>query len=218
MVNPGCLGGGNYLGITGVGTTIANILNDGAVEKPGILQDHCKHSAQVAAGEIPDVVAIHQDGAAFYVVETHQQFDHGGFSSSGRANKGNLLAGPGDGREIFDDDFVRSVTELNVLELHGALHGLWLDGIFSFRHFLVFIQEFKHPLGRRGSLLEYIGDIGNLRDRLRKRAYVLDKCLDIADGDSILDSQPTAKDGYPHVTKVSDKHHDRHHYSGQELR
>ena len=45
------------------------------------------------AGEIADVVAVDQDGAAVDVVEAHQQLDHGGLAGAGRADDGDLLAG-----------------------------------------------------------------------------------------------------------------------------
>ena len=50
--------------------------------------------AQVAAGEVADVVPIHQDRAAVDIVEAHQQLDHGGLAGAGRADDGDL-AGPG---------------------------------------------------------------------------------------------------------------------------
>ena len=77
------------------GAAVADVLHDRAVVEPGILQDHAEHAAQVAAGEIPDVVAVHQDGAAVDIVEAHQQLDHGGLAGAGWADDGDLLAGLG---------------------------------------------------------------------------------------------------------------------------
>ncbi len=95
-----------------------------SVVKPGILQDHGKHLTQIVAGEVSDVVAIYQDRAAVDVVEPHQQFDHGGLASSGRADNGDLLAGGNGCREIIDDDFVRAVAKVDIFELHTTFNRL----------------------------------------------------------------------------------------------
>ena len=120
-----------------------------AVVKPGILQDHAEHAAQIAAGEILDVVAIHQDGAAVDIIEAHQQFDHGGLAGAGRADDGDLLAGFGVEGEIVDDDLIRAVAEVDILEIHAALHIAQLDRIGGIGHFLRFRQELEDTFGRR---------------------------------------------------------------------
>ncbi len=95
VVHVGGLGGCDDLFVGGVRAAVADVLHDGAVEQPGILQHHAEHAAQVVARELLDVVPVHQDGAAVDIVEAHQQLDHGGLAGAGRADDGDLLPGFG---------------------------------------------------------------------------------------------------------------------------
>ncbi len=82
---------------------------------------------------------------------------------------------------------------------------------------LVFIEEFKHPFSGRGGLLEHVRDVGELPDGSGKRADILDKCLDIANGDATPDRQPAAQNRHRHIAQVANEHHDRHHQAREEL-
>ena len=93
-----------------------------------------------------------------------------------------------------------------------------LDRVGGFGHFLGLGQELEDALGGGGRLLEDVGDVGDLRDRLGEGAHVLDEGLDIADGDRPSDRQVAAQDADGHVAQVADEVHDRHHQAGQELR
>ena len=122
MVRMGGLGCRDDFLIGGIRATVADVLHDGAVEKPGILQDHAEHAAQVIAVELLDVVAVHQDGTAVDIVETHQQLDHGGLAGTGWTDDGDLLARFGVEGKVIDDDLVRTVTEVNILEIYTTFH------------------------------------------------------------------------------------------------
>ena len=102
---------------------------------------------------------------------------------------------------------------MNVLKLHTALHVGQLDRVSGVGHFLGFGQELEHTLGRRGGLLEHVGNVGKLRDRLREGTHILNKRLDVAHGDGVAEGQPTAQDADRHVSQVADKAHDRHHHA-----
>ncbi len=163
-------------------------------------------------------MTIHQDGAVVDIVEAHQQLDHGGLAGAGRTDDGDLLAGFGVEREVVDDDLIRVVTEVDILEIHPP--GRWSrTGTEStdIGRFLGFSQELEHTLGRGHGLLEDVGDIGDLGDRLGEGAHVLDESLDIADGDRALDGQVSAQDTDGHIAQVADKVHDREHHARKEL-
>src|SRR5450759_973582 len=85
-------------------------------------------------------------------------------------------------------------------------------------NFLGLSQELEHPLGRGHRLLENIGDIGELRDRLRKRADKLDNGLDIPNREDALDGQGTAQDTDGDIAQVADEIHDGEQQTSQELR
>ncbi len=84
-------------------------------------------------------------------------------------------------------------------------------------NFLGFSQELENTLCSGHGLLKNIGDVGDLRDRLGKRANILDKSLDIANGDGALDSQVATQDTDGDITQVADEIHDGEQQAGQEL-
>ena len=124
-------------------------------------------------------MTIHQDGAIVDVVETHQQLDHGGLPGAGRTDDGDLLTGFSIEGKVVDDDLIRAVAEVDILEIHTTFNISYRNGILGVGNFLRFSQEFEHALSRSHRLLKNIGDLGDLRDGLGERADILDKGLDI---------------------------------------
>ena len=68
----GGFGGGDNLVVCSIQASIADIIPDGAVIEPGILEHHAEQPAQVIAAEIADVIAINQNSAFIHVVKPHQ--------------------------------------------------------------------------------------------------------------------------------------------------
>ena len=116
MVGIGGLGGGNDLFVGGIQTAIADILHDGALEQPGVLQHHAEALAQGTAVKVADVVAVQGDGAGIHIVEPHEQLDHGGLTGTGGANDGDLLAGLHIAAEIVDDGLFGHITEPDMVK------------------------------------------------------------------------------------------------------
>ena len=52
MVGVGSLGGGNHFFVGSIQTAIADVLHDGALEQPGVLQHHAEALAQSAAVKV----------------------------------------------------------------------------------------------------------------------------------------------------------------------
>jgi len=212
------LRGSDDLLIRGAGAPVADVLHDGAVEEPRILQDHAKQAAQIRAPEVLDVVPIHQNRAAVHIVEAHEQLDHGGLAGAGGSDDRDALPGVRVEGEVVDDDFIRAVAKAHVPEIHAPHHLLQLHRRFSVGSFLRFGQEFEDALRGGGGLLQDVGDVRNLRQRLGEGADILDESLNIADGDGFANRQIAAQNGHRHVAQIADKVHHREHQPREELR
>ena len=81
-----------HLLVGGVQLAVADVVADGAVEQPRVLQHHAEHRAQVVAREVADIVAAYLDGARLHVVEAHEQLDHGGLAGARGADQRDGLA------------------------------------------------------------------------------------------------------------------------------
>ncbi len=66
------LGRSNHLFVGRAGAAVADVLHDGAIEQPCILQYHAKEPAQITAGEFSDVVPVDKDLTLIHIVEAHQ--------------------------------------------------------------------------------------------------------------------------------------------------
>ena len=66
--------------------------------------------------------------------------------------------------------------------------------------------------------MQHIGNLRELLDGLGKVFDILDKRLNVADGNDAAGGKDAAHNGDCHIPKVADKVHNRHHHTGQELR
>ena len=203
--------------VGGVQLAVADVVANGAVEQPRVLQHHAEQAAQIVAREIADVRAADLDAARLHVVEAHEQLDHGGLAGARGADQRDGLAFRHLGREVLDHRLLRIVAEAHVVELHVALHvggtGGRMVGLLLGR-----VEELKDALGGRGHLLQHVGHLRELGDGLREVLHVLDERLDVAHRDDALHGQEAAGDGDGHVAQVADERHDRLHEAAEELR
>ena len=204
--------------ICGVKPSVTDILHDRAVEQPGILEHHAEHLAQFTAVEIFYIVSVDLDGAAVDIVETHQQLDHGRLPRSGRTHDRNLLPFLHLGGEIIDDDLIRIVTEVYMVELHISLKPFHRNRIRHCLVFLCLIEKLEHSLRCSRCGLKHICHLRHLLDRLGKVSHILDKGLDITDLDRFFDRQVSSEDRHRDISEVPDELHHRHHHSGEKLR
>ena len=85
------------------------------------------------------------------------------------------------------------------------------------RDLLFFIQKFENSFrGRRGGL-EQVCHVGHLGNRLVKGADILDKGLDISDGDASVQRQVSAQNADRHIRQISDEVCQRHHQTRKKL-
>ena len=159
-------------------------------------------------------MVIQQNGSAVDIVEAHQQFDHRRLSGSGRADDRDFLARFYFGAEIVDDDLLRVVAEMYVVEGDFSSHGLNCRRILDDLVFLFFVQEFKDTLRCRRHRLYHVDHLRNLLDWLGKVFYILDECLDITNCNHVSDCQQTSGQRHTGVAQIPDKHHNRLHHAG----
>ena len=159
-------------------------------------------------------MVIQENGSAVDIVETHQQFDHGRFSGSGRADDSNFLARMYFRAEIVDDDLIRIVSELYMVKGYCSCYRPNVGRIFRGLILFLFVQEFKDSLGCRRHRLYHVDHLRNLLDWLGKVFYILDECLDITNCNHVSDCQQTSGQRHTGVAQIPDKHHNRLHHTG----
>ena len=109
--------------------------------------------------------AVDADAAAVQLEKAHEQIDHGGLARAGRADDGDLLAGPDVGGEVLYDDFIRRVgiAEPDVLELDGALHIRERFLLSAFVGKLLTFEEVEDAVRRGGGRLQIRHALRDLR-------------------------------------------------------
>ena len=162
-------------------------------------------------------MAAYTDRPTADIIETHQQFDDSRFASTGRPNQCNGLPTLNRCREIFDDGFANFVAKMHVVELHTARNLRGLRRHRSLRLLFSF-EERKHALGRSGHLLQHIRHLSKLGNGLREIFHVLDKSLNITNGNASANGKQRTSNGNSNITQVAHKIHHGHHQARKELR
>ena len=163
-------------------------------------------------------MSIQQDTATIDVVEAHQQFDDGGLSGTGMTHNCNLLTRLDAGREIVDDLGLGGVAKADSVKSHTSLDTLSTDPFChrGFWNLFFFLKECKDTFCGSHGLLQDIGDLGYLDNRLLEVAQVLDESLDIANGDVAVYCQIASHNAADNIAKIAYQVHYRHHQSAQE--
>ena len=110
-IDMGSLCSSLHLFVRGVGPAVADVLPDRPAVQPGVLQDHAEHAAEVLAGIVPDVPAVHADPAAVKLIKAHHQLDDRSLAGSRRADDGNALTRFCGKGKVLDDRFLGVVAE-----------------------------------------------------------------------------------------------------------
>ena len=209
--------GGLDLGIARIGSSVADVLADGAVKQPRILQHHGKLAAKCRAVPVAHVNALDAQRAAVNVVKALQQLDERGLAGAGGTDDGDGLAGLCLAAKVVDDGLVGRVAKLDMVKLHvaGALFGNLRVGLLLL---LGRGQELKDALGGSGHRLHRVAYVAQLLHGLRKVANVLDKALDVAGRGIAGQRELRAHHDDAHVAHVAHQAHKRHHQARQELR
>ena len=104
----------------GVRLAQRDILPDGRVADPCVLQDHAVLRTQDVPRHRAHVRAVDEDHAFIHVIKAHQQVDERGFAAAGRADDGDVLAGADAQIQILDQRLFRDVGEIDGVEFHLA--------------------------------------------------------------------------------------------------
>ena len=99
-----------------VRSAVGDVVADGALEEPGVLQHHPDLAAQRGPRHRGDVVAVDRDPAGVELVEPHHQVDQRGLAGAGRPDDRDRLAGARDQGQVGDERPVLVVAERHVLE------------------------------------------------------------------------------------------------------
>ena len=164
-------------------------------------------------------MAVQRDGAAVHIVEAHEQLDHRGLAGAGGADDSNLLAGLDIAAEIVNNCLFLRVAEFDMVEgdLTVNVGGVGAMGRVSLLILLRFVQKLKDAFGGGSHALQHIGYLRQLLDGLGKVLDVLDKGLNITDGDGARGGKDAAHNGHRHIAEVAHKVHDGLHQAGQKL-
>ena len=107
--------------IGGAGAAIGDVLADGAVKQGRVLRHHTDLCPEGFLRDLGDVLTVHEDAAAFGVVEAQQQVGQRRLARAGAPNEADLLAGADGERQAFDDARALAIVEGDVLEADVAL-------------------------------------------------------------------------------------------------
>ena len=127
-------------------------------------------------------MAIQPNGTAVYIIKPHEQLYHGGFSGTSRADNGDLLSRLYRCAEIVNDALLRLIAKGNVLKINAALDIFQLYRMFCTGCLFGFFQEFKNTLCCSRHRLYLIEHLCNLLHGLGKVLYILDKRLNVTNG------------------------------------
>ena len=207
----------DHLFIRCIQPSVTDVFHNGSGKQPGILQHHSEHLTEITAVEVTDIMSIHLDTSAIYIIETHQQFYHGCFSGAGRSYNGDLLSVMNICGKVIDNDLIRVVSEFYMLKLYISFQSLNGIRVLRLKLFLRLLKKFKYPLRscRRG--LQKVCNLGDLLDRLCKVTDILEEGLDISNLDSSFDGKNPSEKCHHHISQISHKLHDRHHHPRKEL-
>ena len=163
---------------------VNDIFVDRAVEEPCVLQHHRVSTAQGIALDIADLRVFYENVAAVYVVETHEQVDDGGLTSTRGTNDRDGLTGLCVHGNLVKDCLFRGVAEGDVFKFHVAEDSFGERLCVCFvSGFGFFVDDAEHALccGKCG--LEFVEDVCKFIDGTCKFAGILHEFGNTAEGD-----------------------------------
>ena len=199
---------------------VDNVFPDGALEEPGVLENHAKQVMDVFPGEVGNVLAVDANFATVQLVEPHEQVHQSRLACAGGTYNGHLLARLGMGREVLDDGFVGCVAKADMGEFHIAPHLLHRQnlGFSGLIRQLLLLQEVKDPLGGGGGGLEAGGRLGNLGQGIGELPHIDHEGNDGTEVCVASLDQHSAHHTHRHIAQIAYKGHEGLHETGEELR
>ena len=121
----------------------SDVVENGVVEKDGLLVDVADKRAQILYLEVPDVASVKEDLAFAYIVVARDKVDEGRLARSGLADKSDHLALRNLQVDIRKDLFAFFVTEAYafeddlILESFKRLRFCWISDVVHGIEYLV---------------------------------------------------------------------------------
>ena len=201
----------DYLLIGCVQLAVTDIIHDGSVKQPGILENHSKHPAQITAVKILNIMAVDQNLAVVDIIEAHQQLDHSSLAGASGSDNGNFLPLGNLCAEIINNSFFRLIAEMHMIKLNITVQSFNRNRIFCGLCLFLHRKEFKYPFCGGSSRLEHVGYLHELVDGLRELADILEEGLNLSYFNLTVDCQIASQYCNTYITHVADKLHDWHH-------
>lgn len=150
--------------VCGLEPAEADVLPDGPLEEPGVLEHHREVLAQVVPADIAHIMPIDPKRPCVHIVEAQEQLHEGRLAGPGRPDDRDGPAFRHLCREAMDDGLSRQIAEGDVVEadrafclaqtLHLAGRCVRLCRLFLFGS----IEELENALCTGSHLLQDIGD------------------------------------------------------------
>src|ERR1035437_3414092 len=90
---------------------VGDVVCDGALKQPGVLQDHAEGATYLVAGQLSLVGAVEPDVPGVDLIEAYEQVDQRGLARAGGADDRDALAGGHIEGEVLNEGLVWLVTE-----------------------------------------------------------------------------------------------------------
>ena len=135
-----------------LGTAIGDVLGNGAIEQPGVLQHHAKLLAQLAAIHAARVHAVEGNATTVDLVEAHEQIDERGLTRTRGSHHRDLLTRLGGKRHVAHKRLVGRIAKAHMLKSDTALHLAWQLGGGRWQRIgfhLGLVEQVEHALGAR---------------------------------------------------------------------
>ena len=177
----GGTGGCLYFFSSCIGLSVRDILGNGTVKEPRILQDHAKLTPKIGTSQIARVYSVKCDASAVDLIEAHQQVDEGGLAGTRCANDGYLLPRMSYEIHIMHQGIVLVVSKTDVFKGNAAAYGIGQGGGSQWiSHNFGSIKKVEDTFGCGKSALQHIYRERKLRKRLGCLGEILKDSLEYA--------------------------------------
>ena len=193
-----------------LGTAIGDVLGNGAIEQPGVLQHHAKLLAQLAAVHAARVHTVKGNAATVDLVEAHEQIDERGLARARGSHHRDLLARLGGKRHVAHERLVGRIAKTHVFKGNTALHlarqlGCGRRQRIGFH--LGLVEQVEHALGARQRALQRVKGKRQLRHGLGRLVDKLEERLEHADGHVTGNQHAAAHKRNNDLRQTADKAH-----------
>ena len=202
--------GGFHLLLCGVVYTECDVVEDGVIEKDGLLVDVSNQASQTFQTQVANVFPVDADGAFAYIVVTRNQIHQCAFSASALSNQGYGLA-LGNGQiDIVQDSTAFRITEVHVLNTNLVLQAF--DGlrVLNLADVVLGIQYLVDSLHAGQTFLHGVGGLAEVLDGLERGVQdnqIIDEQIGVycaVSGKNEPSSEPQDNDNHACAQELAD--------------